>query len=57
MDRRKAIRTALGMARSGDAVLISGKGTDPFIMEAGGKKTPWSDAAIAREELKKILNG
>ncbi len=54
MDRREAIRTALELAKKGDAVLITGKGTDPFIMEADGKKTPWSDADVTREELKKI---
>ena len=54
MDRREAIRAALGLARAGDAVLISGKGTDPYIMEANGKKTPWSDARITREELQKL---
>jgi UDP-N-acetylmuramyl tripeptide synthase len=37
------------------AVLITGKGTDPYIMEANGKKTPWDDATVAREELTKIL--
>ena len=37
------------------AVLISGKGTDPYIMEADGKKTPWDDATVAREELQKIF--
>lgn len=51
MDRREAIRDALAHAREGDAVLISGKGTDPYIMEAGGKKTPWDDATVVREEL------
>ncbi len=55
MDRRAAIRTALRAARPGDAVLISGKGTDPYIMEAKGKKTPWSDASVAREELTSLL--
>lgn len=54
MDRREAIREALSLAQSGDAVLITGKGTDPYIMEAGGKKLPWSDAMVAREELKRI---
>ncbi len=54
MDRREAIRTALSLARSGDAVLITGKGTDPYIMEANGKKTPWSDATVVREELTKL---
>lgn len=55
MNRREAIRHALSLARPGDAVLVSGKGTDPFIMEAGGAKTPWSDAAVVREELEKLL--
>ena len=55
MDRREAIRKALSLAESGDAVLISGKGTDPYIMEAGGTKTPWSDAVVAKEELDKLL--
>lgn len=56
MDRREAIRTALSLARAGDSVLITGKGTDPYIMEADGKKTPWSDAAVVREELKRLLS-
>jgi len=54
MDRRDAIRTALSLARPGDAVLITGKGTDPFIMGAAGLKTPWSDSKVAREELEKM---
>ena len=54
LDRREAIRTALSLARAGDAVLISGKGTDPYIMEAAGKKTPWSDSSVAREELARM---
>lgn len=62
MDRRNAIRRAieegakLRETHGRVAVLISGKGTDPYIMEAGGKKTPWSDSAIAREELRAILH-
>lgn len=54
MDRREAIATALALAGSGDTVLITGKGTDPYIMEANGKKTPWSDARVVREELEKL---
>ena len=54
LDRRKAIALALGHARAGDAVLIAGKGTDPYLMESGGRKTPWSDAAVVREELEKL---
>ena len=55
MDRREAIRHALAAARTGDAVLISGKGTDPFIMGAKGAKVPWSDAGVVREELGRLL--
>lgn len=53
MDRRLAIATALKKAEIGDAVIITGKGTDPYIMEASGRKTSWDDATVAREELAK----
>ena len=56
MDRREAIRAALRAARPGDTVLISGKGTDPFIMGARGAKEPWSDARVVREELEQLLS-
>ena len=56
MDRREAVRVALARARHGDAVLITGKGTDPCICVAHGKKIPWSDAEVAREELEKLLH-
>jgi UDP-N-acetylmuramoyl-L-alanyl-D-glutamate--2,6-diaminopimelate ligase len=55
MDRRDAIRHALSLARPGDTVLITGKGTDPYIMEADGRKLPWSDAKVAQEELEIVL--
>ncbi|MFZ1988115.1 MAG: UDP-N-acetylmuramyl-tripeptide synthetase [Minisyncoccia bacterium] len=55
MDRREAIHTALSLAKKGDVVLVTGKGTDPYIMGAQGKKTPWSDAAVVKEELAKIV--
>lgn len=55
LDRREAIATALQLAKPGDAVLISGKGTDPYIMGAKGSKDPWSDAQVVREELKKLV--
>ncbi len=54
MDRREAIRKALHLAKPGDVVLVTGKGTDPYIMEAGGRKTPWSDRRVAEEELEKL---
>ncbi len=57
MDRREAIRAALQKARMGDAVLITGKGTDPSICGPRGVKTPWSDARVAREELEQLIQG
>lgn len=51
LDRRMAINTAIKTAKTGDVVLISGKGTDPYIMEKDGQKTPWSDYDVAKEEL------
>lgn len=51
MDRREAIRTALTLAQPGDAVLITGKGTDPYIMQANDTKLLWSDANVVKEEL------
>ena len=54
MDRREAISAALRVAQPGDIVFITGKGTDPYIMEEKGKKTPWDDATVAREELQKL---
>lgn len=54
MDRREAIATAFKHAKKGDVVIITGKGTDPYIMRKNGHKEKWSDAEVAREELKKL---
>jgi UDP-N-acetylmuramoyl-L-alanyl-D-glutamate--2,6-diaminopimelate ligase len=57
MDRRAAIRSAIEKAKNIEkvAVLITGKGTDPYIMGPNDTKLPWDDATVAREELKKIF--
>lgn len=61
MDRRKALRLAIekgiGISKNkqeGCVVLVTGKGTDPYIMEANDKKTPWSDRKVVEEELKNL---
>ena len=55
LDRRAAIAAALKEAASAsDAVLITGKGTDPYLMGPRGTKQVWSDASVAREELEKL---
>ena len=55
MNRREAISNALSLAHTGDAVLITGKGTDPCICGPHGSKEPWSDARVAGEEIAKHL--
>lgn len=54
VDRREAIRYALSRAKEREVVLISGKGTDPYIMGPNDTKVPWSDARVAREELRAL---
>jgi len=53
MDRREAIREAIRRAKTGDTILITGKGTDPFIMGPNNSKIPWSDSGIVREEIER----
>ncbi len=54
MDRRTAIKTALEKATNGSYVLISGKGTDPYIMGPHNSRLPWSDAKVVEEELARL---
>lgn len=54
-DRRNAIFAAVDRAQKGDAVMITGKGTDAFIMGPNGTKIPWSDSGIAHEALQKRM--
>jgi len=56
MDRRTAIRKALAEAKAGDAVILTGKGTDPYIIGARGAKEPWNEAEIVREELRTLTS-
>ena len=55
INRREAIKEGLSLAKAGDVVLITGKGTDPFIMGSNGTKIPWDDRIVAREELEKLI--
>lgn len=55
LDRRDAIREAITRAKKDNVVLITGKGTDPYIMLSQGEKIPWDDARVAKEELSQLL--
>lgn len=54
LDRREAIKTALKLATPYDTVVITGKGSEPWMCIENSKKIPWDDCQIAREELIKI---
>jgi len=53
LDRREAVRESLKSGQSGDAVIITGKGCEPWIIEKG-KKIPWDDREIVKEEMAKL---
>ena len=56
LDRREAMRRAFSLAQPGDTVIITGKGTDPSICGPEGTQVPWSDAQVAREELRALAS-
>jgi UDP-N-acetylmuramoyl-L-alanyl-D-glutamate--2,6-diaminopimelate ligase len=53
-DRRAAIALALGEAEADDLVLIAGKGHEQGQEFEGGRKIPFDDRDVAREELRRL---
>jgi len=53
LDRKEAIKKAINLAKPGDTVVITGKGSEPWMCVANGKKIPWDDRQIARDALQK----
>jgi UDP-N-acetylmuramoyl-L-alanyl-D-glutamate--2,6-diaminopimelate ligase len=51
-DRREAIERALALARTGDVVVIAGKGHEQGQELSGGRVIPFDDVAVARESLR-----
>jgi UDP-N-acetylmuramoyl-L-alanyl-D-glutamate--2,6-diaminopimelate ligase len=56
-DRRAAIARALADAAEGDTVVIAGKGHEQGQEFEGGRKIPFDDRDVAREELRKLTTG
>ncbi len=56
-DRRAAIALALGRAEPGDLVVIAGKGHEQGQEFEDGRKIPFDDREVAREELERIVTG
>ena len=54
VDRRAAIAQALAYAQLGDTVVIAGKGHEQGQEFEGGRKIPFDDREVAREELWKL---
>ncbi len=53
LDRKKAIKKAIQLARPEDVIIITGKGSEPWMCVKGGKKIPWDDRKIVLDFLKK----
>lgn len=51
LDRKEAIEVAVKLARPDDVVIITGKGSEPWMCVANGKKIPWDDRQIAVDAL------
>ncbi len=54
-DRREAIGTAVGLARTGDIVLIAGKGHEDYQI-VGTKKFHFDDREVAQEAIQRLRN-
>lgn len=54
VDRKEAIKKAFYLAKENDLILIAGKGGEVWMNVAKGKKIPWDDREVAKEELEKI---
>jgi len=57
VDRRAAIARALATAGVGDVVVIAGKGHEQGQEFENGRKIPFDDREVAREELRRLLDG
>ena len=56
VDRRLAIRAALAAAKPDDSVVIAGKGHEQGQEFERGRKVPFDDRDVARDELRRLLS-
>jgi UDP-N-acetylmuramoyl-L-alanyl-D-glutamate--2,6-diaminopimelate ligase len=57
LDRKEAIRHALGLAKPQDVVVLTGKGCEPWIRLEGGKRTSWDEKIVVQELAKQLRSG
>ena len=55
-NRREAIHYAIKIAKDGDLILITGKGSEQKMAVANGKYIDWDDREVAREELEQVAS-
>ncbi len=55
LDRREAIVKAIALAREGDVVLVTGKGCEPVMAVANGKKVSSDDRVFVKEAMELCL--
>lgn len=51
LDRREALKKAIGLAEKGDSVVLTGKGSEMSIHVSRGKVIPWNEKEIVKEIL------
>lgn len=51
VDRRAAIKEAIVIAKPGDTVIATGKGSESWIHARKGEKIPWDERRVFEEEL------
>ncbi len=56
LDRQEAIYRAISFAQPDDLVLITGKGSEPVMAVAHGRKIPWDDREAARRAFRLLKN-
>lgn len=57
LDRRIAIEEAVGLAKNGDTVIITGKGSENWIHMKRGKKIPWNERNVVEKIIKSKKGG
>ncbi len=55
VDRKEAVEKAILRAKTGDTVIITGKGSEPWLMGPSGTKIAWDDRQVARGAIAKKL--
>ena len=49
IDREEAIKESISIAKDNDVIIITGKGSEPWMVVKDNKKIPWDDREIVRE--------